>query len=96
LFVEVLFQRLGTFIHKELETWVQASSEEGGMQLNVASKDGGTSVILEGFGKDCVAVIVIDKQKVVVAIAGWGNKVAGLVSVDLTRQHNRSGSNDWG
>jgi hypothetical protein len=62
LVAEVLFQQLSAFIVKALETWVQAGSEKGGMQSFAAGKDGGTSVILEGFSKDCIAFIVVDKQ----------------------------------
>jgi hypothetical protein len=83
LLVEVLLGGSSAFVVEALEVWVEASSEEGGMELLVSSQDGGASAIFDGFGKDGIAVVVVDEQQVVVAMTRWGNKVARLVSVDL-------------
>jgi hypothetical protein len=49
----------------------------------VASKDGGSGAAWDRFSKDAVAVVVVEDNKVVVAIARRSNIAASLVSVDL-------------
>ena len=66
---------------------MEAGPEAGGAQLGVeclvAGKDGGARVVLDGFGKDAIAVVVVEDQQVVVAMAGRCDESACLVSVDL-------------
>jgi hypothetical protein len=82
--VQKLFQGFSTFVVKALEAGLKAGGTQfGGMEIFVASEDGGASMILDGFGKNTVAVIVIAKEQIIVAMAGWGDKASGLISVYL-------------
>ena len=47
-------------------------------------KDGGSCAVLDGFGEDAVAVVVVDNNQIIVASAGWSRKAACLIAVDLT------------
>jgi hypothetical protein len=45
----------------------------------------------DGLGQDAVAVIIVDNNQIVIFIAGWKDKAAGLVGVDLAgRFHDSS------
>jgi hypothetical protein len=61
LLVEVLFEGFSAFVVEALESWVKAGHEEGGMKSLESSQDGGTSAIFNGFGKDGIAVIVVEE-----------------------------------
>jgi hypothetical protein len=67
-----LFQGFSTFIVKALEVGLKAGGTQFGMEIFVASKDGGASTIFDGSGKNVVAVIVIANEQIIVAMAGWG------------------------
>jgi hypothetical protein len=49
----------------------------------VTEKNGGGGAAGDRFGKDAVAVVVIEDNKIIVAVAGRSNKTALLISVDL-------------
>ena len=49
-----------------------------------AGKDGGACAVFDGFGKDAVAVVVINNYQIVVASAGRGRKSACLIAVNLS------------
>jgi hypothetical protein len=53
------------------------------MEGFVACKDGCARAVFDGFRKDAVAVIIVEDQQVVIAVTGWRNEAACLVSVDL-------------
>jgi hypothetical protein len=54
------------------------------MEGGVGVKDGFASPAFHGFSEDGIAVIVVEDHDIVVAIGGWGDEAASLVSVDLT------------
>ena len=62
-------------------------------ELGVDGLEGGENRLggscLHGFGKDAVAVVVVQYKQVVVAIAGGRHELAGLISVDLTSWFER-------
>jgi phosphatidylserine decarboxylase len=83
---EEMFQGFGgALVVETLKAGAQAGGVEFGMEglLILPGKDGGARVIFNGFGKDAVAVVVIQDEQVSVAGAGWGNKAAGLVTEDF-------------
>ena len=45
--------------------------------------DAGGGAVFEWDGENGVAVVVIAYKLIIVAVAGWCNKFAGLISVDL-------------
>jgi hypothetical protein len=49
----------------------------------IAGEDGTARAIFDGFGEDAIAVIVVKDQQIVIAMAGWCDEAACLVSVDL-------------
>ena len=53
------------------------------MEGFVAGKDGCTCAVFEWFRKNAIAVIIVEDQQVVIAVTGWCNEAACLVSVDL-------------
>ena len=65
-----LFQGFSTFIVLALEVRLKAGGTQFGMEIFVASEDGGASTIFNGFSKNAVAVRVIANEKIIVAMAG--------------------------
>jgi hypothetical protein len=61
-----------------------------------AGKDGGACAVFDGFGEDAVAVIVIDNNQIIVAIAGRGRKSACLIAVNLSGRFKEGGITKMG
>jgi hypothetical protein len=59
-FVEESLEGIRAFIVETLEAGLKANSAQSRMEFLVSSKDGRASAILEGFGEDAVAVIVVE------------------------------------
>jgi hypothetical protein len=59
-FLSELFQGLSTFIVKALEAGAEFRRVQFGMEVLISGKDGSTCAVLDGFGEDTVAVIVVD------------------------------------
>jgi hypothetical protein len=61
------------------------------MENLVSSKEGSSRSVLEGLGKDAVTVVVVQDEKVIVAVAGRSYESAGLVCVYLSSGLHKSG-----
>jgi hypothetical protein len=62
----------------------------------VAEKNGGGGAAGDRFGKDAVAVIVVEDNKIIVAVAGRSNEAARLISVDLAGGFHEGGKAGMG
>jgi hypothetical protein len=81
---EELFSGDGTLVVKVLEAWAEAGGTKFGMEGLIAGKYGSSGTCLDGGGEDAVAIKVVEDEEVVIAIAGRGDKSAGLVTEDLS------------
>jgi len=81
---KVVLKGTGSFIIKVLEFGAESHSAEMGMTNFVCIQYGFRLAVLEGDGKDGIAVIIIKDENVVVASAGGCNKFTSLISVGLS------------
>ena len=76
-------------IVEALELGAKASFAKLGVDGLECREDGLGGPCFHWFGKDAIAVVVVKDKQVVVAIAGGGHELAGLISVDLTSWFER-------
>ena len=81
----------GAFVVEALELGAKAGSAEALVEGLEASEDGRGMAARDGFSKDAIAVVVVDDNQVVIAIARWCNKASGLVGVDLAGRFQDGG-----
>jgi hypothetical protein len=67
-----------------LEAWAQASRDESLVEFFVSFEEAFGCSIFESLYKDVVAVIIVQDHNIVVASAADGNKLPGLIGVNLT------------
>jgi hypothetical protein len=79
-----LFQCFGALIVEMLEAGTQTGGAKFGMEGLKSGKDGGARAVLDWFGENAVAVIIIDNDQIIVASAGWGRESAGLIAEDFS------------
>jgi hypothetical protein len=85
LFVtQELFEGGGTFVVEALELGAKAGGAEALVEGFVASKDGGGSAAGDGLRQDAIAVVVVEDNHIIIAVARRSNESTRLVGVDLT------------
>lgn len=73
----------GTFVVEALELGAKTGGAESMVEGLVASKDGRGGAIGDGLSQNAVAVVVIEDNHIVIAVARRSNESTGLVRVDL-------------
>ena len=67
--IEKLLKRRRAFVVEALELWAEAGLAELGVEGFVGGKNGCGSASFHRFGEDAVAVVIIEDEKIVVAVA---------------------------
>ncbi len=81
--MKVLLECAGGFIVKALELWLQSSCTELCMPHFIGIKNQIRLLVFEGDSKDGIAIIIIDDQDVIIAIAGGCHKFSCQIHVHL-------------
>jgi len=78
---EVGFQDVRTLIVESLDVGPGAPFNKKVVHLDIGSQDGCGFAVLDWFGGNEVAVVIIEDEQVVVALAGREGKFAGEIAV---------------
>ena len=80
VFREEIFEKVGCFVVEALQLWSEAALSEGGVNAFEGGEVVGGGTGLHGLCENHVAVVVVDDEDVVVAVAGRGDKASSLVA----------------
>jgi len=61
----------------------RATMDEDVVHLDIGSQDGGGFAVFDWFGSNAVAVVIIEDEQVVVALAGREGQLAGEITIAL-------------
>jgi len=61
----------------------RATLDEDVVHLDIGSQDGGGFTVFDWFGSNVVAVVIVEDEQVVVALAGREGQLAGEITVAL-------------
>jgi len=64
-----------------LDAGARATTDKDVVHLDIGSSDGGGLAVFEWFGGNVVAVVIIEDEQVVVALAGREGQLAGEITV---------------
>ena len=78
-----VMEELRSFIVKTMELGTKTTTLKEAENGFIGLFDGGLLSIWDWFGMDGVAVVVVEKEDVVVAADGWDNKATCLIGANL-------------
>jgi len=81
LFFEVGLQDVRAFIVQSLDVGPGAPFYKKVVHFDICSENGGSLAVLDGFGGNEVAVVIVEDQQVVVALAGRQGKFSSEIAV---------------